>query len=328
MISTDHINNLQGATVVGANGERIGDVGQVLVDTATGQPEWVSVRTGMFGTHETLVPISEASLQSDQLSVPFTKDQIKSAPRIAPDQDLSQDDESRLYQHYGLDYSTASSSSGLPSSGGTSGFAAGTASTGTSSFDDTSLDREASYGDESYGDRATGDTYIAGTGTTGYGDTGTTGSGTRGYGDTGTRDTGYGDDAMTRSEEQVRVGTERVNTGTARLRKYVDTEEVNVPVTVQKEKVRLETEPITDANRGDALSGPDISEGEHEVTLSEERPVVQKEAVPVERVRLAKDVETEEQTVNESVRKERIDSEGVNVYPEETNTTQSERNLR
>jgi len=303
MISTEHINTLQGATVVGANGERIGDVGQVLVDTATGQPEWVSVRTGMFGTHETLVPISDASLQSDQLSVPFTKDQIKAAPRMAPDQDLSQDDEARLYQHYGLDYSTASSSSGLPTGSGTAGFAAGTAGTGTSSFGDSSFGETSTYDDDSYADRTTGDTYVAG------------GTGTR-------------DDAMTRSEEQVRVGTERVETGTARLRKYVETEEVNVPVTVQKEKVRLETEPITDANRGDAFSGPDISEAEHEVTLSEERVVVQKEAVPVERVRLTKDVETEEQTVNETVRKERIDSEGVDVYPEETNTTQSERNLR
>jgi len=300
MISTEHINTLQGATVVGANGERIGDVGQVLVDTATGRPEWVSVRTGMFGTHETLVPISDASLQGDELSVPFTKDQIKAAPRVAPDEDLSQDDEARLYRHYGLDYSTSASSSGLPTGAGTTGFV------GTS----TAYGETDTYDDEAYADRT-----AAGTDTgAGYGS---------GYGESGTRD-----DAMTRSEEQLHVGTERVDTGTARLRKYVETEDVNVPVTVQKEKVRLETEPITDANRGDAFSGPDISEGEHEVTLSEERPVVQKETVPVERVRLTKDVETEEQTINESVRKERIDSEGVDVYPEETTTTQSERNLR
>jgi len=312
MISTEHISTLQGATVVGANGERIGDVGQVLVDTATGQPEWVSVRTGMFGTHETLVPISDATLQADELSVPFTKDQIKAAPRIAPDQDLSQDDEARLYSHYGLDYSTASSSSGLPSRSGTAGFAAGTATAGT-----------AGTYDDSYDDQLDDDADFSTAGGT-YGTGTATAAGTNaGYGDTGSRD-----DAMTRSEEQVRVGTERVETGTARLRKYVETEDVNVPVTVTKEKVRLETEPITDANRGDAFSGPDISEGVHEVTLSEERPVVQKEAVPVERVRLTKDTQTEEQTVNETVRKERIDSEGVDAYPDEPNISQSERNLR
>jgi uncharacterized protein (TIGR02271 family) len=80
---------------------------------------------------------------------------------------------------------------------------------------------------------------------------------------------------------------------------------------VQREEVRLEREPITDANRGAAMSGPDISEEEHEVTLHEERPVVQKETVPVERVRLDKDVVQEDVTVNEEVRKEQIDADGV-----------------
>jgi uncharacterized protein (TIGR02271 family) len=117
------------------------------------------------------------------------------------------------------------------------------------------------------------------------------------------------DDAMTRSEEQLHVGTERVQTGRARLRKYVVTENQNVTVPVTREEVRLEREPITDANVGDALSGPEISEDEHEVTLTEERVVVQKETVPVERVRLDKDTVTEEQQVSEEVRKERIELE-------------------
>lgn len=118
-----------------------------------------------------------------------------------------------------------------------------------------------------------------------------------------------GDDAMTRSEEQLHVGTERVQTGRARLRKYVVTENQNVTVPVTREEVRLEREPITDANIDDALSGPEISEAEHEVTLNEERVVVQKETVPVERVRLDKDTVTEEQQVNEQVRKERVELE-------------------
>jgi uncharacterized protein (TIGR02271 family) len=117
------------------------------------------------------------------------------------------------------------------------------------------------------------------------------------------------DDAMTRSEEQLHVGTERVQTGRARLRKYVVTENQNVTVPVTREEVRLEREPITDANVGDALSGPEISEAEHEVTLNEERVVVQKETVPVERVRLDKETVTEQQQVNEEVRKERIELE-------------------
>jgi uncharacterized protein (TIGR02271 family) len=118
------------------------------------------------------------------------------------------------------------------------------------------------------------------------------------------------DDAMTRSEEQLHAGKETVTAGKARLRKWVETEEQNVSVPVKKEKARLETEPITDANRGSALDGPAISEEEHEVTLTEERPVVAKEAVPVERVRLTKDSEEHDEQVSEEVRKERIDAEG------------------
>jgi uncharacterized protein (TIGR02271 family) len=118
------------------------------------------------------------------------------------------------------------------------------------------------------------------------------------------------DDAMTRSEERVDVGTKSETAGRARLRKYVVTENVTQQVPVRKEKAVLEREPITEENIGRATDGPDISEEEHEVTLTEERPVVQKETVPVERVRLGKEEVTEDQTVSETVRKERIEAEG------------------
>ncbi|MQA35331.1 DUF2382 domain-containing protein [Modestobacter roseus] len=117
------------------------------------------------------------------------------------------------------------------------------------------------------------------------------------------------DDAMTRSEEQLRVGTQQVETGKARLRKFVVTENVTTTVPVSHEEVRLEREPITDANREAALAGPGISEEEHEVVLHAERPVVAKETVPVERVRLDTETVTGEETVSDSVRKEQIDAD-------------------
>ena len=119
------------------------------------------------------------------------------------------------------------------------------------------------------------------------------------------------DDAMTRSEERLNVGTEKATTGKAKLRKYVVTENVTQTVPVSREEVRIEREPITDANRGDAMAGGEITSEEHEVTLSEERPVVEKEAVPVERIRMVKDTVTDEQQVSEEVRKEQIETEGV-----------------
>jgi uncharacterized protein (TIGR02271 family) len=127
-----------------------------------------------------------------------------------------------------------------------------------------------------------------------------------------TTDTGgrrRADDATTRSEEELRVGTAQHERGRVRLKKWVETEEVQQTVPVRREKVRVEREPITDANVDEAMSGPEISEAEHEVTLSEEEPVVEKRTVPKERVRLEKDVETDEEQVSGQVRKERIDVE-------------------
>jgi uncharacterized protein (TIGR02271 family) len=118
------------------------------------------------------------------------------------------------------------------------------------------------------------------------------------------------DDAMTRSEEELRVGTETRERGRARLRKYVTTEQQTVTVPVQREEVRVEREPITDANLDDATSGPAISEEEHEVTLREEEVVVDKRAVPKERVRLDTETVTEERQVSEEVRKEQIQVDG------------------
>jgi uncharacterized protein (TIGR02271 family) len=118
------------------------------------------------------------------------------------------------------------------------------------------------------------------------------------------------DDAMTRSEEELQVGTQTRERGRARLRKQVTTEQQTVTVPVQREEVRVEREPISDANLDAATSGPAISEEEHEVTLHEEEPVVDKRAVPKERVRLDTETVTDERQVSEEVRKEQIEVEG------------------
>jgi uncharacterized protein (TIGR02271 family) len=118
------------------------------------------------------------------------------------------------------------------------------------------------------------------------------------------------DSAMTRSAEEVRVGTVRQEAGRVRLRKYITTESVSQTVPVEREQVRVEREPITEDNVGAAMSGPDLSEEEVEVTLTEEEPVIEKRVVPKERVRLEKDVITEQETVSTDLRKEQIDIEG------------------
>ncbi len=115
------------------------------------------------------------------------------------------------------------------------------------------------------------------------------------------------DAAMTRSEEQLRVGTRSEETGRARLRKYVVSETVSQTVPVSHEELRVQRQPITHTDREQIRGGVELSEEEHEVILHAEKPVVGTETVPVERVRLATDTITGEQTVSAQVRQEQIE---------------------
>ena len=259
--------------MVDSAGDKLGTIDAIYLDDETGQPEWATVTSGMFIAKTAFVPLAQAQDTGDSVQVPYDKDQIKGAPTMEADGQLSQDDEAELYRHYGLDYSERRSDSGLP------------ACTAAQGIDD--RDRDGDGVDDDVQDTAVG------------------------------RDTSgpTTDDAMTRSEEELHVGTETRERGRARLRKHVVTEQQTVTVPVQREEVRVEREPITDANLDDATSGPDISEEEHEVTLREEEVVVEKRAVPKERVRLDTETVTEERQVSEEVRKEQIQVDGQDQLP-------------
>jgi uncharacterized protein (TIGR02271 family) len=247
---------LEGATVQGDDGSKIGKVTNIYYDKETGKPEWVAVATGMFGSKVTLVPLAAARPNGDLLTVPFDKDRVKGAPHNDPDGELSETQEAELFEYYGVPYGGET----VTATGGPQG--------------------------EQTGHRT---------------------------GDADDVDGPNTDDAMTRSEERLHVGTESVQTGRVRLRKRIVTENVTQTVPVSHEEVTLEREPITDANRDDATSGPDLHEEETEVTLHAEQPVTSKETVPVERVSLGKRTVAEEQTVNETVRKEEIDTDSDDV---------------
>jgi uncharacterized protein (TIGR02271 family) len=268
------VNALSGSTVVDAGGNKIGKVGQVYLDDQTGQPEWVTVKTGLFGTKESFLPLALAEHDGGQLTVRTTKDQVSGAPQVDEDGHISQQEESEIYRYYGL---SGEGSGGVGGQAGTAGYGPGGPS----------------------GQDTTGTAGTAGPAGTGSGYQ----SAAAGH-DTSGPDT---DEAMTRSEEHLVAGTEQTEAGRARLRKHVVTETQQVQVPVSHEEVRLEREPITDANRDAAYSGGDITEEEHEVTLRAERPVVSTEAQPVERVRLGKETVTDTETVSGEVRKEQVE---------------------
>ena len=291
MITEDQARELLGRDAYGPGGDKIGKIGQIFLDDQTGQPEWVTVHTGLFGSKESFVPLADAQFTGEGLTVPYDKDKIKSAPSVDVDAGhLSQQEEGELYSYYGLHYTEATSDSGLPAGG-----VGGTSGTQTSEF---------ATGTAAGTGIAAGTGVSAGTGTSGgTGTSATTGRGVVGNDISGPET----DEAMTRSEERLRVGTQRVEAGRVRLRKYIVSEQVQQSVPVTREEVRIQREPITDANMGAAMSGPALSEEEHEVVLHEERPVVEKEVVPVERVRVDVDTIQEQVTVRDQVRKEEIE---------------------
>ena len=268
MTYPENLDNLEGQTASDVNGAKIGKIGQVYVDDQSGQPLWVTVNTGLFGTKETFAPLYGSSTSDNGLQLAVTKDMVKDAPGVEPDGHISDSENDALYTYY-------------------DGYLGDSTARDTAAPETTHQGQDQDQGQYAADSRQdlSGRENIQGRDTSGP----TT------------------DDAMTRSEERLHVGTEQVQAGRARLRKYVVTENVTQTVPVSHEEVRLEREPITDANRGDAMAGSDISEEEHEVTLHAERPVTAKETVPVERVRLGTETVTEDHEVSETLRKEQID---------------------
>ena len=261
-------NTMTGAPVTGGNGEKLGKVDAIYFDNDTDKPEWAAVKSGLFGSHVSLVPLAQGTWNNGTLAVPFGKDALKTAPHHDPDAALSPAEEDDLYRHYGMAGGQTAPTAGAPlSNRGRTG----------------RVDEPGIVG------RATSGPTPA--------------------------------SAMTRSEEQLRVGTRSVESGRVRLRKHVVTQQQQVAVPVSHDEVRVTREPITDANRAAAYDGPDITEAEHEVTLYAERPVVDVEAVAVERVRVGTQTVTETETVTGDVRKEQIELDTGDV----TDTTAGRR---
>ena len=209
MIPQEQVGSVVDTEAYDTSGNKIGRVGQVYLDDETGQPEFATVRTGLFGTKETFVPLAQATFDGSRLTVPFTKDSVKDAPSIDTDGHLSEEEEAQLYQYYGLDYTDRRSNTGLPSAPGSVQSAAvadtGTAGTGT-----------------------------AGTGTAGTDETGAAGTAERAAETRGRHAaepvTGSRDDTVVAPEEPGRddVGGSGTSGGSRRLRKYVVTREVRI----------------------------------------------------------------------------------------------------
>ncbi|MGO1230633.1 DUF2382 domain-containing protein [Glutamicibacter arilaitensis] len=245
MISTEQLNELSliGGTVVGPDGQKIGKFGQVFIDDRSGEPAWATVHTGFFGLSESFIPLSEAAIAGDTLSIPYDKQTVKDAPNIEPEGRLSEAEEQELYRYYSLAWDDADQAAvqpGVPES-----------------------EARTEYSREDVREPVAGGPEAS----------------------------------MLRSEEQLHVGTENVETGKVRLRKHVVTEDVTRTVPASHEEVRLEREPVADAPAAGALGG-ELAEDE-------------KSTEPVERVSLEKEAVTEEERLKAELRKEQVETEGL-----------------
>jgi uncharacterized protein (TIGR02271 family) len=313
-------NRVIGHKVVDAEGHKIGQAEEVYLDDTTGLPQWVTVKGGLFGGKEHFAPLQGATLVADEVQLTCPKSLVDGAPDLETGRHLSVEEERALYRHYGLGeregMSGRNGGNGRSTGGDTrmhgdtamGAAEMGAAGTASAQRPDAPAPARAMPGADTAMGGAMRTDAAMGTGMgTGMGAaerTGDRATEMRG----GTRRSAMGR-AMLRFEERLHIGTERMESGRARLRKQISTEQVRQTVPLMHQEVRIEREPIRPEDAAAMAGEESLSEAESEVTLYAERTVVSKQNVPVERVRMRIEEVTEQVTVTEEVRSERIDLE-------------------
>jgi stress response protein YsnF len=277
-MTTQQTEQLIGARVTDGDGKIVGTVQRVFNDDADGRPVWAQVRAGKL---DRFVPLGGSRVTGDGLGVPFDAQKIMSAPDISADRHMSAAQTDVLKRYYGL---------AVPAQGGPP-------------------NAETRSGEMQAGETRSGEMQ-AGETRSGEMQAGETRSGEMQAGETRSGETQRGEtqagvEWLIRTEERVDVGTEMLESGRARLHKYVDVEPIEQAVHVFHEEYEVERVPISAEER---VSG-EIAEGEREIILHEQRPFLRKEAVPVERVRLVVKRVEEDRTLRDEIRKERIEIE-------------------
>jgi len=100
MATTQELQNMEGQTAVDVNGAKLGKIGQIYVDDQTGQPLWVTITTGMFGTKQNFAPLYGSQSQGGDLHLAVTKDMVTDAPGIEADGHIEDSENQALYAHY------------------------------------------------------------------------------------------------------------------------------------------------------------------------------------------------------------------------------------
>lgn len=100
MRSTDEVLGWRSRKALDRDGDKIGTIEEVYLDAESGNPQWAAVKTGLFGSKLTFVPLEGAHPQDDDVVLDWPEHVVKEAPRIDTDGQLSPEEEDRLYDHY------------------------------------------------------------------------------------------------------------------------------------------------------------------------------------------------------------------------------------
>jgi uncharacterized protein (TIGR02271 family) len=276
----------RGRDVVGWDGHRLGEIRDIYLDRETGDPEWALLLLAGSEGRTTFIPLGVAEPQGSAVRLPYETSTVESAPSVELGEEMSEREEERLYNHYGLVYVPLRHDDDGPG-------------------DFPSSESEGLNG--SHPDRVNGpsadaaEPSTAARASSGLG--GATGSDPGGASG-GPR--GAESAEVTRAEEELLVTKRQVERGRVRLRKHVVVEPETRRVPLRREIANVERVPVSEA---DLRLLPILADESYEVVLHEEQVVTEKRAVAKERVRVGTRTVVFEHEVSEHLRKEQIDVE-------------------
>jgi uncharacterized protein (TIGR02271 family) len=302
---TMHADQLVGAPVIGSDGQAVGTVEQVFRDDVDGTPSWARVRSRL-GKH--FVPLAGSRMTKTGLSVPFDTQKIVKEPDLNVDKHMSVGQEEELRQYFGL--SVPAQADAAAAGQAQAGTAAGTAA-GRTDGAGSAAQAQAGHTQPSATQPSPAQPSPAQPSpaqpSPAQPSPAQQSQGRPAQAGQPADPSMTGQEWLIRAEERVAVSTETTESGRVRLHKYVDVESVEQPVRLSHEEYEIERVPI---NPGDRISGS-VADTEREIVLHEERAIITKETVPVERVRLAARKVDEDKTVRGDIRKERIEVETI-----------------
>lgn len=261
--------DMVGKTLYDADHQKIGKIDNIYVRGPNKEPVFASVSSGFLGIKETLVPLAMTHFEENDVVANTKKDVIKYAPTISGDE-LTKEDEQAFYQYY---------TDALRPTESSEAYQAQESTQPPQTQPADRKDYQPDYSPQHEADRAVLPDVPQ-----------------------------QPDGTLTRHEEEMQVGTKEEESGRAYVRKYVVTDDAAVAVPTSHEEVRIEREPVRDAQATDPTEAT-FGDEEREITLHQEVPVVEKKVVPKEQVRITKETVSDQQTVHDQARKEQIESE-------------------